>query len=204
MSYITKYLESLLRKKDSIRQAQTTNSTYYTIGNTIISVSDHFSSKNTSDVRIVQPLNSRTLYLVQIKEGANVLQFSLKELKSFIQNYLFINQIKGNAVKVFESVAEVTSNKKQEHKSQPKVINTNSAKALSSEAFTSDGYTWVQTVDKLHSIKKWKSFSRAKRAKLRALLLGKSLDEIITIMSDNIVITLPYTKLEKYFSSMGW
>ena len=62
MSYITKYLESLLRKKDSIHQAQTTNSTYYTIGNTIISVSDHFSNKVSSDIRIVQPLNSRTVY----------------------------------------------------------------------------------------------------------------------------------------------
>lgn len=204
MSYITKYLESLLRKKDSIHQAQTTNSTYYTIGNTIISVSDHFSNKVSSDIRIVQPLNSRTLYLVQIKEGANILQFSLKELKGFIQNYLFINQIKNNAVKVFESIAEVTSNKEQEHKSKPKVINVNSAKDLSSEAFTSDGYTWVQTVDKLHSIKKWKTFSKAKKAKLRALLLGKSLDEIITIMSDNVVVTLPHTRLEKYFSSKGW
>lgn len=204
MSYITKYLESLLRKKDSIHQAQTTNSTYYTIGNTIISVSDHFSNKVSSDIRIVQPLNSRTLYLVQIKEGANILQFSLKELKGFIQNYLFINQIKNNAVKVFESIAEVTSNKEQEHKSKPKVINVNSAKDLSFEAFTSDGYTWVQTVDKLNSIKKWKAFSQAKKAKLRALLLGKSLDEIITIMSDNVVVTLPHTRLEKYFSSKGW
>ena len=204
MSYITKYLESLLRKKDSIHQAQTTNSTYYTIGNTIISVSDHFSNKVSSDIRIVQPLNSRTLYLVQIKEGANILQFSLKELKGFIQNYLFINQIKNNAVKVFESIAEVTSNKEQEHKSKPKAINVNSAKDLSSEAFTSDGYTWVQTVDKLNSIKKWKTFSQAKKAKLRALLLGKSLDEIITIMSDNVVRTLPHTRLEKYFSSKGW
>ena len=204
MSYITKYLESLLRKKDSIHQAQTTNSIYYTIGNTIISVSDHFSNKVSSDIRIVQPLNSRTLYLVQIKEGANILQFSLKELKGFIQNYLFINQIKNNTVKVFESVAEVTSNKEQEHKSEPKAININNAKDLSSKAFTSDGYTWVQTVDKLNSIKKWKAFSQAKKAKLRALLLGKSLDEIITIMSDNVVRTLPHTKLEKYFSSKGW
>ena len=81
MSYITKYLESLLRKKDSIHQAQTTNSTYYTIGNTIISVSDHFSNKVSSDIRIVQPLNSRTLYLVQIKEVLTFYNFLWKSLK---------------------------------------------------------------------------------------------------------------------------
>ena len=32
MSYISKYLESLMTKKDAICDSQTTNSKYYTIG----------------------------------------------------------------------------------------------------------------------------------------------------------------------------
>lgn len=32
MSYISKYLESLMTKKDAIYDSQTTNSKYYTIG----------------------------------------------------------------------------------------------------------------------------------------------------------------------------
>lgn len=42
MSYISKYLESLMTKKDAICDSQTTNSKYYTIGKAKIGLSDHF------------------------------------------------------------------------------------------------------------------------------------------------------------------
>lgn len=42
MSYISKYLESLMTKKDKVTNAQTTNSVYYNIGKLKIGISDHF------------------------------------------------------------------------------------------------------------------------------------------------------------------
>ena len=72
-----------MTKKDAICDSQTTNSKYYTIGKAKIGLSDHFpeASKITCDVRIVNPLNAKTVYLVQVKEGPQILTFNLAELK---------------------------------------------------------------------------------------------------------------------------
>lgn len=207
MSYITKYLDSLLKKKDSVHQALTTNSVYYTIGTTLISVSDHFSNKENIDIRIVQPLNGRTVYLVQIKEGANILQFSLKELKEFIKSYLFINQIKFNNSLVHERAAEISISKAPETTPTAEVsivTNLNDAKQLSKNAFTSEGYSWNNVVDILKKKGLWKAFSANKKKKLRTLLLGRSMSEIETIMSDSKVKSMCHLGLEGYFRSKGW
>lgn len=207
MSYITKYLDSLLKKKDSVHQALTTNSVYYTIGSTLISVSDYFSNKDNIDIRIVQPLNSRTVYLVQIKEGANILQFSLKELKEFIKSYLFINQIKFNNSLVHEKAAEISVSKSPEATPITEVgivTNLNDARQLSKNAFTSEGYSWNNVVDILKKKGLWKAFSANKKKKLRTLLLRRSMKEIETIMSDSKVKSMSHLGLEGYFRSKGW
>ena len=118
MSYISKYLESLMTKKDAICDSQTTNSKYYTIGKAKIGLSDHFpeASKITCDVRIVNPLNAKTVYLVQVKEGPQILTFNLAGVKTFISNYLYIKEIKNlnNEVKKNNAKAKVkkTASKK--------------------------------------------------------------------------------------------
>lgn len=210
MSYITKYLDSLLKKKDSVHQALTTNSVYYTIGSTLISVSDHFSNTEDIDIRIVQPLNSRTVYLVQIKEGANILQFSLKELKEFIKNYLFINQIKFNSSQVSMektkiSISKIPNENVETRESDTEVVtDVNDSKQLSENAFTSEGYSWNIVVDILKKKGLWRTFSSNKKKKLRTLLLRRSISEIETIMSDSKIKSMSHLGLEGYFKSKGW
>lgn len=114
MSYISKYLESLMTKKDAICDSQTTNSKYYTIGKAKIGLSDHFSeaSKITCDVRIVNPLNAKTVYLVQVKEGPQILTFNLAGVKTFISNYLYIKEIKSLNKEVKRNISNNKSTKK--------------------------------------------------------------------------------------------
>ena len=116
MSYISKYLESLMTKKDAICDSQTTNSKYYTIGKAKIGLSDHFpeASKITCDIRIVNPLNAKTVYLVQVKEGPQILTFNLAGVKTFISNYLYIKEIKNLNEEVKKNNAKVkkTASKK--------------------------------------------------------------------------------------------
>lgn len=106
MSYITKHLESLMTKSDKVQDSQTTSSKYYTIGGTLVRVGDHFSTKNKSnkrspDIDIVNPINASTIYIVQVKEGPNLMYFSLKDLKKFIENYRLVKSI-SNKGKVVE------------------------------------------------------------------------------------------------------
>lgn len=91
MSHISKYLESLMTKKDKMSNSNTTNSSYYKIGKLKIGLSDHFpeAAKISCDIRIVNPLNAKTVYLVQIKEGPQILTFNLAGLKTFISNYIY-------------------------------------------------------------------------------------------------------------------
>lgn len=111
MSYISKYLESLMTKKDAICDSQTTN---YTIGKAKIGLSDHFpeASKITCDVRIVNPLNAKTVYLVQVKEGPQILTFNLAGVKTFISNYLYIKEIKSLNKEVKRNISNNKSTKK--------------------------------------------------------------------------------------------
>lgn len=58
-----------MSKSDSVHIA-TTNSQYYKIGDLKIGVSDHFpeASNISCHIRIVNPLNAKTVYLVQVKQ----------------------------------------------------------------------------------------------------------------------------------------
>lgn len=118
MSYISKYVESLMSKTDKKQSALTTKSLYYEIGNVIIRISDHFASPSQKpDIDIVNPLNAKTLYLVQVKDGPQLLQFKLAELKAFIKNFLYIQQIKSLNAEV-QTNKKVVSKKLQENKAK--------------------------------------------------------------------------------------
>lgn len=94
MSRLTKFLESLMSKSDSVHIA-TTNSQYYKIGDLKIGISDHFpeASNISCHIRIVNPLNAKTVYLVQVKEGPQILTFNFAGVKTFISNYMYVKQI---------------------------------------------------------------------------------------------------------------
>ena len=86
MSRLTKYLESLMTKSDSVKDSQTTHSSYYRIQGLEIGVSDHFpeASNISCHIRIVNLLNAKTVYLVQVKEGPQILTLRL----SFLITYM--------------------------------------------------------------------------------------------------------------------
>lgn len=122
MSYITKHLESLMTKSDKVQDSQTTSSKYYTIGGILVRVGDHFSTKLKSnkrspDIDIVNPINASTMYIVQVKEGLNLMYFSLKDLKKFIENYRLIRNISSK-----QEIAK--SNKADREQKLAKVLKT--------------------------------------------------------------------------------
>lgn len=97
-----------MSKSDSMHIA-TTNSQYYKIGSLEIGISDHFpeASNISCHIRIVNPLNAKTVYLVQVKEGPQILTFNFAGVKTFISNYMYVKQIQklNNEVKVNKTLA---------------------------------------------------------------------------------------------------
>nr|DAN43675.1 MAG TPA: hypothetical protein [Caudoviricetes sp.] len=122
MSYISKYVESLMSKKDKLKNSVTTKSAYYTIGNTVIRISDHFSvNLGGWNIDIVNPLNAKTVYLVKVKEGPQILTFNLAGVKTFISNYLYIREIKALNKEV---QTNISNNKKKVEKAKAEVVVT--------------------------------------------------------------------------------
>lgn len=105
-----------MSKKDSYKEARTTSSIYYFIDGIKIRVSDHFPMNRSSDINIINPLNQGTTYLVQVKEGPQVLQFTLKDLKVFISNYSYVKKIASlnKEVKVAKQEFKQEEEKKKE------------------------------------------------------------------------------------------
>jgi hypothetical protein len=111
MSRLTKFIESL-QKDVKIKESKTTASQYFELGSVKIRVSDHFSNTNESHIQIINPINSGTLYLVQIKEGMQILSFSFSEVKTFIQNNLWISNIKKSNSDVKKEVRKAVKQSK--------------------------------------------------------------------------------------------
>lgn len=105
MSRLTKFIESL-QKDVKIKESKTTASQYFELGFVKIRVSDHFSDSSDCAIQIVNPINSKTLYLVSIKEGKQLLSFDFASVKTFIQNYLWISNIKKSNKDVQKEVAK--------------------------------------------------------------------------------------------------
>lgn len=210
MSRLTKYLESLMSKKDSLKQAETTSSIYYIIDGVKIRVSDHFSTNLASDISIINPLNQGTTYLVQVKEGPQILQFSLKDLKVFISNYCYVRKIAAlnKEVKVAQQnrAANLKAQEKREVESQllkPLVANAKTFDEALLEAqskaktkkeknlnylmsrlpFTSDGLTWLEITTKLSELfPKYQTISKGCKNVLREYLYNRSTAEIKDLM----------------------
>lgn len=106
MSRLTKFIESL-QKDVKIKKSKTTASQYFEVGSVKIRVSDHFNDSSGCAIQIVNPINSKTLYLVSIKEGKQLLSFDFASVKTFIQNYLWISNIKKSNKDVQKEVAKV-------------------------------------------------------------------------------------------------
>ena len=106
MSRLTKFIESL-QKDVKIKESKTTASQYFELDSVKIRVSDHFSEDGGSAIQIVNPINCKTLYLVSIKEGKQVLSFNFSEVKTFIQNYLWISSIKKSHKDVQKEIVKV-------------------------------------------------------------------------------------------------
>lgn len=78
-------------------------------------MSDHFpeASNISCHIRIVNPLNAKTVYLVQVKEGPQILTFNFAGVKTFISNYMYVKRIQklNSEVKVNRTTVK---NKKKE------------------------------------------------------------------------------------------
>ena len=112
MSRLTKFIESL-QKDVKIKESKTTASQYFELDSVKIRVSDHFSEDGGSAIQIVNPINCKTLYLVSIKEGKQVLSFNFSEVKTFIQNYLWISSIKKSHKDVQKEIVKVKKEAKK-------------------------------------------------------------------------------------------
>ena len=111
MSRLTKFIESL-QKDVKIKESKTTASQYFEVGSVKIRVSDHFSDSSDCAIQIVNPINSKTLYLVSIKEGKQLLSFDFASVKTFIQNYLWISNIKKSNSDVKKEVRKAVKQSK--------------------------------------------------------------------------------------------
>lgn len=115
-----------MSKSDSVHIA-TTNSQYYKIGDLKIGVSDHFpeASNISCHIRIVNPLNAKTVYLVQVKEGPQILTFNFAGVKTFISNYIYVKQIQKLNSEVKANRTTVKNKKKEADLTCNKFNNSN-------------------------------------------------------------------------------
>lgn len=104
-----------MSKSDSVHIA-TTNSQYYKIG-------DHFpeASNISCHIRIVNPLNAKTVYLVQVKEGPQILTFNF----AVISNYMYVKQIQKLNREVKANRTTVKNKKKEADLTCNKFDNSN-------------------------------------------------------------------------------
>ena len=182
MARIDTFLASLANKKNGIVLSKTTSSKYYIVGNLKIGIGDHLPDSNTAtDIRIAIPLNSKTLYMVRIKEGLTILTFTFAELKCFIQNYIYINQIK--------KISSVV-------KAETLDINYNST------------LDWTRTAGLVSKkVKGWRKISKVKRTVIKSFSNGKTVREVIdfVIKADELGLLRPTSsqnKLKEFLESL--
>lgn len=215
MSRITKYLESLMSSKDKISQSKTTVSEYYTIDGIKIGVSDHFPSATNikCDIRIVNPLNSKTVYLVQVKEGPQILQFSFKDVKMFISNYTYVKKIAGLNKEVKENRKTLASVPAPTTASVPGNRIPSTVAELSSAPFTQEGITWVNLSTIIRVDYPWfKNMSVNKKSVLRKTFWKKDVNQILSICGELdkaklVGATLEpvgYKEVEKFLKGKGY
>ncbi len=100
-----------------------TKSEYYTLPNGVmIRVSDHFkqSFDESYNIQIVNSKNNPTVYLLQCETCLSIYTFSCAEIKSFVRNYVLINDMRMFTKQVSDVAREktMTSSKKKKLKLQ--------------------------------------------------------------------------------------
>lgn len=87
MSRIDNFLMS--KRNCTINKSLNSESIYYNFYNRIIRVSNHY-NYDCSDISIILPKNSKTLYMVQFKSDEETLILNWTELKSLIESSLLM------------------------------------------------------------------------------------------------------------------
>lgn len=216
MSRLTKWIESL-QKKVIIKEAVTSASVYYKVNGTKIRISDHFAeTNNTAHLQVVIPFNSRTVYLVRIKEGANIMTFTFAECKQFISNYLMIRAIAQQQqthqamLDDIRKEKQVIEEPKKEVKQESKSESDNLNKLL---GFNADDCTLrIKEVNYTKICKDIKrqlhlrigDLNQKKRRLIRTCIIGRNITyrEVIETLKeakDKKVLKGSYTNLENWF-----
>lgn len=100
LTYIKKFLDKNYKNSTKV-ESKTTQSTYYTIDDVKIRLSDHNKTDhkdNSFDIYIVRAINSDKQYIVSIKDNVSMSVMTLPEVKSFIDSFILINRMKSYQV----------------------------------------------------------------------------------------------------------
>lgn len=100
LTYIKKFLDKNYKDSKKI-ESKSTQSTYYTIGDVKIRLSDHNKTDhkdNSFDIYIVRAINSDKQYIVSLKDNVSVSVMTLPEVKNFIDSFILINRMQAYQV----------------------------------------------------------------------------------------------------------
>lgn len=122
---MTKLEKLLVEIADEIVKSATTNSRYYQIGNVSIRVSDHFSTKNTSDLQIIIPVNKLVsrLYTVSFGDSGKILIWNAKQIKEFLPSLIIMKEMTTKSVfKADTSKTKTAIQKIEQVQQQPEIV----------------------------------------------------------------------------------
>ena len=108
-------------KDTNVDYAVYTKSEYYSLpGGIVIRVSDHFkqSFDEMYNIQIILSKNNQTVYMVQCENCLHIYTFTCAEVKSFIRNYVMLNEMRKfhEQVGVAAHNIQTTSSKKKKEK----------------------------------------------------------------------------------------
>lgn len=122
---MTKLEKLLVETADEIVKSNTTNSRYYQIHNVSIRVSDHFSTKNTSDLQIIVPVNKLVsgLYTVSFGDSGKVLIWNAKQIKEFLPSLILMKEMTTKSIfKADTSKTKTAIQKIEQVQQQPEIV----------------------------------------------------------------------------------
>lgn len=166
-----------------------TKSEYYTLPNGVmIRVSDHFkqSFDELYNIQIITSKNNPTVYLLQCETCLSIYTFTCAEVKSFVRNYVLINDMRMFTKQVSIDAREktMTSSKKKKLKLQEEERKTilNECEARSQEY----GYS-VFASELCKKFKRYKTFKPStKKLVKRLAALPISFNEVIEHLNSAI------------------
>lgn len=92
---MTRLEKFLLDEAKAITCSESTVSKYIALGNLIIRLSDHYATKQETevDLQIIYSVNKCDIYTVFIKGNTKILHYNCKEIKEFIRSYSIIKEL---------------------------------------------------------------------------------------------------------------